>query len=632
MSGYGLLCQGIHQAVQGTALGVAVTIGIGGTGSAGVPGPAIFPPYTRYGPIASYPSNRAFDVPLDVVLPAVAARRTRKHAFPPTSSTRPLIDKADAVGPPLVLDEMAGTEPPYVGMLAPVLADAPALPGGAPDYAPSASALPLLADTLVPAADASPFLDAAPLSDPAAHALPSTAQIFGGEAAAAPWLGDPGPKRQAAIALADMGSRHAFAPAAALNGQAPHAAGEPMSTAPDRDDDDPASGVPSRDMDVAADSTATDGAAREGDLLSLQTLSRGGLALSGGYSSIEGPIASIKLSRTNIGAPGRDISVSARYSKVQTLVELGAVDGNLLGSKFAVAPTFFYSRSTAVGFDKADSASLFVQSARGINFYVGRQLDRGFRVAANYRFSDEDFRIRRKNALCDVGIHGTLFCDALGPSTSSVFSVALSLDRRDSATDPTRGFQLRVTQDIAGPGGTTRYVRIRAGGTFHRRLSGNLDVSLGLEGGYMKGFGGRDIPLFDRFYIGGNSMRGFDLRGLGPKVIPVNAGPGQATAIGGSAYYVGRLELSMRLDGALDKFGVTPSIFVDAGSVFGTRRSELGPGEVLIGNSAKPRVAVGFGLSFNLAPGKLRFNIAQPVVRQAGDRSKAFSITFGTAF
>ena len=82
----------------------------------------------------------------------------------------------------------------------------------------------------------------------------------------------------------------------------------------------------------------------------------------------------------------------------------------------------------------------------------------------------------------------------------------------------------------------------------------------------------------------------------------------------------------------MQKFGVSPSVFVDAGSVFGASKSELIAGERLIGNSAKPRVAVGFGLAFNAGPGKLRFNIAQPVVRQDGDRSKKFSISLGTAF
>jgi outer membrane protein assembly factor BamA len=153
-----------------------------------------------------------------------------------------------------------------------------------------------------------------------------------------------------------------------------------------------------------------------------------------------------------------------------------------------------------------------------------------------------------------------------------------------------------------------------------------------MEGGIIEPIGGRTIPLFDRFYIGGGSMRGFDLRGIGPKVVPLKAPVAPPTAIGGRAYYAGRLEVAFRVEGAMQRFGFTPSIFVDAGSVFGASKKELITGEQLIGNSVKPRVAVGFGVSFNAGPGKLLFNIAQPVVRQTGDRSRKFSVSLGTAF
>lgn len=433
---------------------------------------------------------------------------------------------------------------------------------------------------------------------------------FDTDVSTAPWLGDPGSLRAA------LGAR----PDAAKLG------------APPADTDMGGEGETETIPDIATGIDGADGQASETDLLSIKPLPRGGLAFSGGYSSLEGPVGTVKIARTNIGAPGRDITASARYSKIQRLVEFGVADANFMGSKLSVAPTFFYSRSSAVGFDEQEKSSVFRQTARGVNFYLGKPLGRGLRVAANYRYSDEDFLIRQKNAQCDVGLHGSPFCNALGQSTSSVISVSLSLDRRNSAVDPTRGFQLRVTQDVAGPGGTTRYVRTRVGGTFHHRLGGNLDVSLGLEGGLMKPIGGREIPLFDRFYIGGNSMRGFDLRGIGPKVVPLTAPAGLTTAVGGRAYYVGRLEMSFRLEGAMERFGVSPSLFVDAGSVFGASKAELLPGERLIGNSPKPRVAVGVGLSFNAGPGKLRFNLAKPIVRQEGDRAKTFSIALGTAF
>lgn len=433
---------------------------------------------------------------------------------------------------------------------------------------------------------------------------------FEADVSAAPWLGDAGARR------------------AAMRGR-PDPSELGAASAPSDDVEDDGAALPA---EAVTGIDGADGQAGETDLLAIQTLPRGGIAFSGGYSSLEGPVGTVKIARTNIGAPGRDIRASARYSKIQRLFELGLADANFMGSKFSLAPTFFYSRSTAVGFDAQSRSSVFRQTARGVNFYAAKPLGRGLRVAANYRFSDEDFLIRQKNARCDVGLHGSPFCNALGRSTSSILSLGLTLDRRDSAIDPTRGFQLRLTPEIAGPGGTSRFARLRAAGNFHHRIGDMLDVSLGLEGGIMEPIGGRTIPLFDRFYIDGNSMRGFDLRGIGPKVVPLKAPVAPPTAIGGRAYYAGRLEVAFRVEGTMQKFGVTPSVFVDAGSVFGASNKELIAGEQLIGNSAKPRVAVGFGLAFNAGPGKLRFNIAQPVVRQTGDRSRKFSVSLGTAF
>jgi hypothetical protein len=433
---------------------------------------------------------------------------------------------------------------------------------------------------------------------------------FEADVSAAPWLGDAGSR------LAALDAR----PDASKLGIASVSTG---------DVEDDIAILPSQ---AVTGIDGADGQAGETDLLAIETLPRGGIAFSGGYSSLEGPVGTVKIARTNIGAPGRDIRASARYSKIQRLFEFGLADANFMGSKLSLAPTFFYSRSTAVGFDAQSKSAVFRQTARGVNFYAAKPIGRGLRIAANYRFSDEDFLIRQKNARCDVGLHGSPFCNALGRSTSSVLSVGLTLDRRNRAVDPSRGFQLRLTPEIAGPGGTSRFARFRAVGTFHHRIGDMLDVSLGMEGGIIEPIGGRTIPLFDRFYIGGGSMRGFDLRGIGPKVVPLKAPVAPPTAIGGRAYYAGRLEVAFRIEGAMQKFGVTPSVFVDAGSVFGASKKELITGEQLIGNSVKPRVAVGFGVSFNAGPGKLRFNIAQPVVRQAGDRSRKFSVSLGTAF
>ena len=363
----------------------------------------------------------------------------------------------------------------------------------------------------------------------------------------------------------------------------------------------------------------------------MDLLSRGGLTLSGGYSSVEGPNAGVKITRSNIGGFNREFSASARYSKIQSLIELSYSDGAFLGSRVAFTPTLFANRQSDRGFGSVNGSIPFRQSGYGVNFNFNRKFARGLTASGNYRLSADWFEMRGKNAICDNSIFGSSLCDALGKSTRSVLSFALTLDHRDSAIDPTKGFKLRLTQDVAGLGGTTRFARTRLGGSVHFGVTGGWNLSIGAEGGIITGIGGRDIPPFERFYMGGNSMRGFDLRSIGPKVRPTGASPSQSVAVGGRAYYAVRAELSLPATGLFGKFQVRPCVFVDAGSVFGARQTHLLPGETLIGNSAKPRVAIGVGLALNTPAGKLRFDFAKPVVQQAGDRSRMLSISFGAA-
>ncbi len=361
-------------------------------------------------------------------------------------------------------------------------------------------------------------------------------------------------------------------------------------------------------------------------------LSRGGLTLSGGYSSIEGPIVEASIARRNIGGRNREITASARYSKIQTLFELGYADGNFMGSSMTFAPSLFANWLSATGFGSNIGSTPFSQSARGINFHFDRKFGRGISATANYRLSDDSFRMRGKGVVCDNGIFGSPICSAIGNTTSSILSLSLTLDRREIKAGATRGFKLRLTQDLAGLGGTTRYTRTRFSSDAHIGMGGDLNLSLRADAGFMAPIGNRTIPLFDRFYIGDTSMRGFDLRGIGPKIIPSAAQPGQSVAIGGRIYYAARAELSLPFGGKIGNYGLQSSTFVDVGSVFGARKVGLLPGETLIGNSAKPRVAIGFGLSFNTPAGKLRLDFARPVVKQIGDRTKTLSISFGAAF
>jgi hypothetical protein len=356
----------------------------------------------------------------------------------------------------------------------------------------------------------------------------------------------------------------------------------------------------------------------------------GGLRLNAGYSALEGISVGGKITRTNIFGPETELGASARYSQVRTSFDLSYTDGDFLGSKFALAPTLFADWVSKKNFGKGRLLAPFRQTTRGFNILVNRKLGSSLSATFNYRWSDDSFQMIGKNAMCDTVIFGSAFCGAIGKTKSSILSFALTSNWKSAGAGEPREYRLRVAQDLS-VGGSAAFARARVGGEALIGFGGGWNLSFDVEGGFIKRLGNDKVPLFDRFYIGDASMRGFDLRGIGPKIRPSGAQPAETVGIGGRAYYVARTELSVAVGGVLGASGVRPGVFIDAGSVFAADKSGLLPGEKLLGNSAKPRISLGIGLAMRTPVGRLRIDFAKPILKQDGDRTKMLSISFGAA-
>ena len=244
----------------------------------------------------------------------------------------------------------------------------------------------------------------------------------------------------------------------------------------------------------------------------------------------------------------------------------------------------------------------------------------------------------------------------------------------------TRGQRLVLSQDFAGLGGDVKYLRSRVEGTKYFGLPKGFVLSAHAEGGYIHPLQsspgpGRDaIRLNDRFY--GSQLRGFDIRGIGPRIrrTPYDGTAELITdknriisdALGGRAYYMGRIELEIPTSAGLKSLNMRPSAFVDVGSVFGLTKPEItdtfgvcipttatdtqipitdpdfecpsthrrinGFKEEFLGNSPKPRLSVGVGVNWISPFGPLRIDIAKALLKQEGDDTKLFSFNVGTQF
>ncbi len=436
----------------------------------------------------------------------------------------------------------------------------------------------------------------------------------------------------------------------------------------------------------------------------------GELSLSAGFSSIENFILQGSIRQRNFRGMGQSLSASVNYSSYSKSIELGFTEPYLFDRNISVAGNIYRRDLNSFNFINDRRQTTFQQVTTGLQLQAGVPLNEYLSLLLRYSLNFDEVSLDQStyffNGNCDPLIAGRYLCDALGNRTTSLLGYSLIYDNRDSRQRPTRGQALTLSQDFAGLGGSVRYLRTRLSGSAHWRPFGNFVLSASAEGGYIYPFGnntnvpGSDsVRLTDRFFLGEGQMRGFDIRGVGPRVIrytdvdltnnliPVVNEDRRTTvddAVGGRAYYQGRLELEIPLGAGARELGLRPSIFADIGSVWSVRTPALtsldsfrdtdgnyktlcrnqttgatqfgtqalvaglpvgefnvcptGFGgirpfdERFFGDSWRPRLSVGIGVNWRSPFGPFRIDLARALLSQPGDDTKLFTFNVGTQF
>ncbi|MEI9929404.1 MAG: BamA/TamA family outer membrane protein [Rhizomicrobium sp.] len=129
---------------------------------------------------------------------------------------------------------------------------------------------------------------------------------------------------------------------------------------------------------------------------------------------------------------------------------------------------------------------------------------------------------------------------------------------------PTRGIAFSLSQDLAGFGGSLKYLRTEEQFTAYKKILWDQFVgSLAINSGYISGYGGSLLPINDRFFKGGDTFRGFNIAGIGPRDLSVAK---DLSALGGDVYVIGTAQV--RLPSFLpEDYGVNFSLFSDFGTL-----------------------------------------------------------------
>lgn len=336
------------------------------------------------------------------------------------------------------------------------------------------------------------------------------------------------------------------------------------------------------------------------------------LLFGGGYGGINGFFLTGQFRTYNFLGKGTTLSLNADFGKVQKLYSINYSD-----------PWFFGNRT---GF----SASIYDQKLSYLQF---DQLAKGGTVAltfpwgdfAGYQFGYKFEKAKVKNVESYIYANQDVYGLYNRDTTTSMFFATLFWNSVNNPFRPSRGWSSYLTMNVAGGpfGGDNYFLEPTYQGSLFLPTFKKQNFAFQLKAGYITPFDGRELPLWERFFLGGeDSLRGFGIRSVYPLTkddryfVDVQSG----TIEGGNRYYLSNIEYVFHITEQMDV-----AFFGDIGNTYHERQKWD-----LSNYRADAGVEVRFFIPMFNVP--LRLIWATNLKEKPGDDFSHFQFTIGLTF
>ncbi|NQW50102.1 MAG: outer membrane protein assembly factor BamA [Rhodospirillales bacterium] len=361
------------------------------------------------------------------------------------------------------------------------------------------------------------------------------------------------------------------------------------------------------------DVAAAPGSAPDKTNLEVQVVeqSTGEISLGAGYSTTAGIVGDISIKERNLLGKGQEARLGLSVGTLSTSIDLGFTE------------PYFMDREISAGFDIFRTSN----DRQSVASYSDRSL--GFALRAGWAYS-ENIRQLVRYTLRQTDIYNVqswasnVIQQNAGTQVVSEFSETILWDTRDARLNATKGWLVRNSIAVAGLIGTEQYLRSTADAVYYRSLFEDVVLSVGGSAGVVFPYNGSYIRLNNLYFIGGDTLRGFTVGGIGPR------DANTTDSLGGQFYYTASTELSYPLPLISKEVGLLGKAFVDIGSLWGVQPQSYGYSSVL--NSQLMRVSTGVGIQWISPFGPIRIDYAIPVQYESWDKQQAVRFSFGTRF
>lgn len=343
-----------------------------------------------------------------------------------------------------------------------------------------------------------------------------------------------------------------------------------------------------------------------------------------GYSTAEGVLGDIALTERNFLGRGYNLRLAVGGSESTRTYEFGFTDPYFLGRRISAGFNVFRREYGESDFRSYD----YTTTGGGLSF--GFPITENFAVQTGYQLQVQEISIDPSR--CDgVGTDEVSpgICREEGESIVSSVLYSLIYDSLDSRRDPRDGIYAKFTQEFAGVGGDVSFLRTTGTASYYQELLPDADVIgfLKVQGGHIIGIG-EDVRLLDSFFKGGETVRGFENSGFGPR----DTGPtGTGDALGGNIFVAGTAEVQFPVPLLPQELGLKGALFADAGTLFDTDFVTTDVQGVLA-DEASLRSSVGGSILWSSPIGPLRADFAHVLSSESYDEKQWFRFGGGTRF
>jgi outer membrane protein insertion porin family len=415
----------------------------------------------------------------------------------------------------------------------------------------------------------------------------------------------------------------------------------------------------------------------------------GEFSIAGGYSTAAGWLAEVSVGEKNFLGKGQYVRASVSYGQYQRGAEFTFTDPYLLGYRVGGGFSLYAKQQLATNYQSYNMTTI------GGSLLASLPLNDDLTMATRYSLfqrkltapggwtdgcrtladgsvfpNDGPAGSTACNSVGYVGILGTGPFDAnevsaaikqaLGSTVTSALGYSLVYNTLDNNKDPTRGFVVNLSQDFAGLGGESNYLRSSVDGRIYTPLGGDYVGMLRAQGGYVvstgsNGTSGSGLRILDQFYKGPELVRGFQPSGIGPR----DLGSTFSDSLGGSMYWGATAEVQFPLSFLPKELGIRAGIFADAGSLWGykggtnftgvnapydgvnhicptgttgPKGTVANPVDVCLADSSAIRSSTGVSLIWTSPFGPIRFDFAKALTKEPYDKTQFFRFSGGTNF